>query len=590
MIKRFNDEMIEVDTIDIKTAIDRLDKVVAIDPEKLAEIKAAQIDGGIVKFPPRPKKEPDVPVDKVISSAKSVPAYHSTLFRNFHLSATPTYNFYTQGENVAPSYDVSGSLSALPRYITLRWRTAPTIQSKTVSTKGVRPYITPDIVKPITAATLEVAATALANGYISPGVISTVITDPPPPVVKLPTTIDEDAFLLANDTGGQSAADHVGVVDSPFVVKPLKLTADPVVVKFVDPSIAGVFDTNRLAVATDPLQLTTAGSLAKVIGALEVVSEFNQDVAIQNPPPDFTSHPDAPTLQYIGYIIERYDMLANGSMVLGRTIMISDPTMDEFIDRQVAYNGTYAYRMKSIVQWSRSADLDFRGASTIDRLSAFAGLTSPPLASFYGGEWSGWSRTQVTDDVPPEPPDEVIVRPVSWKGEIRVCWKDPPNPQDDLSKVTLLRAVVNSGKVSDWKKVADFPVGNGSYVDRDVRTFESGYSYIYALYSTSYHGQISLLSDQMEAKLSPSDVREELPVTQWDIAGADATVHASNTFSVDPTEIKANDRLTFYCRGATSRQPLRDSTYLVEVRSLSTGERALVNLDVDATDIGVVDA
>ena len=147
-----------------------------------------------------------------------------------------------------------------------------------------------------------------------------------------------------------------------------------------------------------------------------------------------------------------------------------------------------------------------------------------------------------------------------------------------------------SGRVSDWKVLGEFVVGNGSYVDRDVRTYESGHSYIYALYSWSYHGVISPLSDQVEARLSPTDSREELPVIQISDAGADPMVHASNKRGVDPTEIKANQRLTFYCRGGDSRHPLRDSTYLAEVRSLSTGETALVTLDVDATDIGVVDA
>lgn len=525
-----------------------------------------------------------------VSSNKSAPAYYSTLFRKFGLTAEPTYNYYVENEGVAPTSDQSGTLSSLPRYVTLRWRTAPTIPTRQVSQKGVRPYITPDVVHPPKAASFDVAKAALANGYVAPGVISAVIAEPPPPVTTFPTKIDEDSFLLAKETTGQSATDHLGDKSSYYSLAPVSLAQEAKVVNFVDPSIAGTFDANRISIATDPLHLTVAGSLAKVIGSLEVLSEFNQDVSIQNPAPDFVAHPEAPTVAYIGYIIERYDLRSDGSMVLGRSISIDDPTVDEFIDRQVAYDGTYAYRMRSIVQWTHPSDLDFGGASTIDRLSSFAALVTPPLASFYAGDWSDWTRTQVIDTVPPDPPDEVTVRPVSWKGEIRISWREPNNPQKDLSKLTLVRATVASGRVSDWEKLGDFAVRNGSYIDRDVRIHESGYSYIYALYSWSYHGVISPLSDQIEARLSPSDSKTELPVIQISDDGADPMAHASNKHGVDPTEIKANERLTFYCRGGDSRQPLRDSTYLVEARSLSTGEKALVTLDVDATDIGVVDA
>lgn len=525
-----------------------------------------------------------------VTSAKSGPGYFSTLFRRFGLTAESTYNFYVEGETVAPTADQSGSLSRLPRYVTLRWRTAPTVPTRSVSKKGIRPYITGEIVQPPKAAAFDIAKAALANGYISPGVITAVIADPPVAATAAPTKIDEDSFLLSTETAGQMATDHLGDAKSYFAIKPALLTQEATVINFIDPSIAGTFDANRIAIATDPLHLAVLGSLAKVISPLEVVSEFNQDVPIQNPAPDFVAHPEAPSVAYVGYVIERYDLRPDGSMRLGRTISIDDANVNEFVDQRVAYNGSYVYRMRSIVQWTHPSDMDFQGSSTIDRLSSFASLMAPPLASFYGGDWSDWSRTQVLDTVPPEPPDELTVRPVSWKGEVRISWKEPNNPQDDLFKLTLVRADVVSGKVSDWKVLGEFVVANGSYTDRDVRTYESGHSYIYAMYSWSYHGVISPLSDQVEARLSPPDSREEIPVIQISDDGADAMAHASSKREGGLTEIKANGSLTFYCRGGESRQPLRDSTYLVEARSLSTGERALVTLDVDATDIGVVDA
>lgn len=557
---------------------------------EVANAKASVREGGLLGDP-RMKTPPSLrPEIKSVSSGQSVQAYHSTLFRNFALRAEPTYNFYVNGETAAPTVDVSGSLSALPRYVTLRWHPAPANVQRFVGQKSVRTAMLPT--KPrLQSMPLDIALSALANGYISPGVVSAVITDPPVATSKTPTKIDEDSFLTDPSVAGQFAAAHVGDINSRFSVTDLNLKQSASVVNFVDPSIAGAFDKSRLMVATDPVHLTVAGSLAKIIGALEVISEFNQDVKVQNPPPDFTGHPDAPAITYIGCIIERYDMLPDGSMVLGRSIQIPDVTADEFIDQQVAYGGNYSYRMRSIIQWNRTSDVDFGGKSTIDRLDKFGALTTSPLSSFYAGDWTDWSSTQVVDTVPPEPPDEVTVRPVSWKGEIRVSWKIGNDPQRDVTGFRLLRAVSNSGKVSDWKEIGQFALANGSFVDRDVQPFEnSGLSYIYALYSTSYHGVLSPLSDQMEARLALPGSKDELHVIQIAPSGADPMAHASARETFEMTELKANQRLTFYCRSATSGHPLRDSTYLVEVRSLSTGERALVNLDVDATDIGVVDA
>lgn len=536
------------------------------------------------------------PVDQKpssVSSNKSSNAYHSSLFRAFNLQAKSTYNFYIDGEENEPTKDTPGSLSSLPRYVTLSWRTAPSVESKVKTQKGTRKFITPEILTFPKAATIDVAITAVANGYISPGSVSTLLVDPPVQNLMNPTKIDEDAFLLADRTAGKMAVSEVGSKSSEFSVIPLRAgsTALSTIVNFVDPSIAGAFDANRLSIATDPLHLTMVGSLAKVIGSLEVISEFNQDVPMRNPPPDFTGNSDAPTVMYIGYLIERYDMRPDGSLELGRTITISDITQDEFIDQQVSYGGVYTYRMRSIVQWTRNSDLDFAGFSTIDKVTAFSSRTLPPMASFYAGDWCDWSKTQVLDTVPPEPPDEITVRPVSWKGEVRVSWKVGNNPQLDLTSFKLVRAMCMAGRISEWKEVATFAVANGSYVDKDVRPYEEGQvSYVYSLYSTSYHGVDSPLGDQIEAKLSNPGSSEEFPVVQWGVTGPDRTEHPSAKEKPVSTEIKVNKRLTFYCRSVTSGHPLRKSFYLIEVRSMSTGERSLVTLDVDATDIGVRDA
>src|SRR5690606_36093251 len=133
---------------------------------------------------------------------------------------------------------------------------------------------------------------------------------------------------------------------SSYKLSSISTALKPTVVKFIDPSIAGAVDLNRVEIASHPIHLIVAGSLTKVLGSLEVLSEFNQDVQVQNPPPDFAAPPDSPGVFYVGYVIERYDLQPDGSMTKGREIMIDDPSVDEFIDQRVSYGGTYAYRIR----------------------------------------------------------------------------------------------------------------------------------------------------------------------------------------------------------------------------------------------------
>src|SRR6478736_3928185 len=106
MIRKFDIDKLALSTVDIKVAPTRLDQVAIATPEKLdLKGKIGALGEGFIK---PPKTVPEIDVNTTIASSKSVPAYHSTLFRDFRINAIPTYNFYVQGENVAPSFDTSG--------------------------------------------------------------------------------------------------------------------------------------------------------------------------------------------------------------------------------------------------------------------------------------------------------------------------------------------------------------------------------------------------------------------------------------------------------------------------------------------------
>ena len=524
-------------------------------------------------------------LSKRIISMDSTSAFHSTLFEDFAITATPVYNFYTHDELTTFVSDPSASLDDLPRYVNLTWNVTPQIRQ--ITTKGLHPTDPrKNVVKPVVP--FEVARSSTANGYVSPGTVSALLVDP----VKTPqaSTFSEDLFLQSSSGAGKSAA-SVSVVGSDFHIASPDLIATRTQVNFLDPSIAGAVDANRISVSSDQVHLATLGSFSKLLPGLEVISEFNQDVPIRNPPPKFTAPPDAPTLAYVGYVIERYTLDAAGSMTLSKTISIGNPKQGSFIDREVVFNGTYSYRIKAIVQWTHPANVDFAGTSNLDRLPAFDNtlLMQSKEASFYSGQWSNWSKAFIADTMAPLPPDELTIRPSSLRGVIYVCWKLPWNPQRDLATIRILRSTMSGGRFTNWKQIAEFPAGNGQFVDHDVENFElESLSYAYSAYCTSYHGEHSPLCEVIQAELTDrSDIMGEQPVALVSEAGGDPFSHPVG-FPVKPDlELIVRKEASIYLRGGKSTIPLFGRQYVVEVQSLDTGERVNIPLSATTTTVGV---
>ncbi len=527
----------------------------------------------------------DVDVNKIVSSMPSAVAFHSTLHEDFDLRAVGVYNYFTDDElNPTPEYDTSADVVKLPRYVRLTWNTAKLRQVLISSMKGMRQ---PDPRQTGVGPILPVITVrgGVANGYVAPGTVAALLVPP----VSMPeeARFNEDVFLSDVHAAGQSAADYID--GGPYHVQPLPISKTRTRVNFIDPSIAGAVSEKRIAVSDDHTHLASIGSISKLIAGLEVVSEFNQDVQIRNPPPKFLAPPDSPSLAYTGYVIERYELDRNGGMALTRIIDIEDPSVGVFYDTQVAFGGNYAYRIRSFVQWSRDSDVNFLGKSTLDRMPLFDTTVGnrTKIASFYAGDWSDWSQTQIIDTVLPDPPDELIVRPMSAKGMVDIVWKMPNDPQGDIHVVRLLRATIVADRVSDWKQLGEFVAANGRYVDRDVSPYETLHtSYMYAMYSVSYHGERSVLSERVEARLTDR-VRYlgEEPLRQIAPRGAAPMAHAMGLPHDPRVDVVADSRVTLYIRGSKSALPLFDRSYVVEVQSLSTGERAELHLSVDSTDV-----
>ena len=548
--------------------------------------------GPLHPFEPAPTPLDFYEIDpvRVITSRRSTTAYHSTLFEDFDFRAESVYNYYTDDERTNTVQDENIPAHQLPRYVELFWRTVPL---RSVLSLGGSKMLRPLDGRQIdngTVAGIKDALDAAANGFIQPGAVDALIVAP----TNLETTrpFSEDQFLTARAGGGLSAANFATIDGSEFHSSPLPTDTVQSRITFIDPSIAGAAAPARVVLSEDQVHLTQIAAISKLLSGLEVLSEFNQDVPPMNPPPAFPAPADAPTLTYVGYLIERHEVRDDGSMLLNRVIEIDDPGQRRFVDREVKFGTRYVYRIRTAVQWTHPPDIGFTGPSTINRCMPFDPAAGTPRkeASFYASDWSDWARAEIVDNVLPDPPDELTVRPVSHRRLIDVVWRMPNDPQRDVRRARLVRCTETDGRLSPWKILGEFPAKNGRFVDRDVGPFsETHTKYVYAMYSLSTHGEMSELSEQVEVSLAdPSRKVREFPVRQVAPRGADPMGDShSSRLPIRDWNIIARERVGFYIRKGSSVHPLHDRTYVVEVQSLSTGERAQVTLSVDSTDINV---
>ncbi len=502
-------------------------------------------------------------------STPSAAAFHSTIFDDFDLVVSGTYNFYTPDESNPATPDDAAKLIDLPRYVELSWRSAPNStfptrsqkRSRGLDLRGIRPIQAP--------VAFETAQSSLSNGYVAPGAISALIVppiNPPSPTISN----SDDAALVDPATVGTTVIGKLAPISFARISPQIR-------VNFVDPSIAGAVDPTRVSVTTDHVHAAQLGAISKLVGSLEIISEFNQDSPTA-PPPTFPTDSQTPSGRYIGYVIERHDLGTDGSMLLSKTFHIDDPAVTDLVDRDVKYLGSYVYRIRSIFQWSHPPHIGFDGPSTVDvppgsGTATFAGLAS----SFYGGSWSDWSRIVVRDTSHQDPPDEISVIPRSANGFLRISWKIPRNAQREISSIRLLHRAVGA----PWTIIGEFPPTNGAFNDHvPMET-----PYIYAAVSLTYHGVISALSVQIEGRLTSTPTKGEHPIRQVSESGQPYGTYGTAPVPKHRHELRANRSATFYCRAAESDSPLNLKDYVIEIRSLSTGERRRIELHADSTSI-----
>lgn len=535
------------------------------------------------------------PTQNTVRTQRSVEATHSTIFEAFDLKSEFVYNFFIEDETTVVSPRV-GPIDEVPRYIYLSWRPVPIVRRDVeLPTVGNRNDTKPDpkvfdrsgfTFNAVAAVDMDTAQSSLANGYVSPGQVRARLEAPNR---KKKTTKFDQELHLFNGSAGDAGEARASMSTAPGLVPETSTrttvpTNKTTRVTFVDGGIAGAFSDDRVNTAQRPEHVAAIVSLSQVASSAEVISEFGQIDPKRIPPPEFPAPPDLRGLTYAGYVIEKYLVAADGSMVLVATISVDDLSQRDFYDRDVLYGQSYAYRIRAIVRWTRKSGTGFFGQAEQ------AGIGY--VCSFYGGDWSLWQQVSATDSTKPKPPDELTVRPVSRNNEIHVCWKVPDDPHRDIIRLDLYRKLILSGEdFTEWELLASFPMSNGLYIDKDLGPVEENTDsrFVYAMTSTTAHGNASALSEQLAASTTPlyKQLGEE-PVKM--ISQAGASLNSTGAFSRLPLKpdhgpLVALRSLLFSLRSGKSSFPVFINDYIIRVTSLMTGEVTDVQLRATTTDV-----
>jgi hypothetical protein len=356
----------------------------------------------------------------------------------------------------------------------------------------------------------------------------------------------------------------------------------PARVRFIDPGIDGIVEEESMQTMTRPEHVEALAALAPHLENLIVLAESGRQYERREINiPSFPVPGGLPRLEYVGYIIEKY-ALEDGAFVLKDTMYLGGREFTELYDTKVKYGTVYRYRLRGVVRWVRPRGVGVFGrdqtalAATNRAITAYA----PYEASYFGSEWSDrWAYAALVDQMPPDPPDEIRVMPMSPEGAIYVSGKMPWNPQRDVYKMALLRRKITPEEEGDWELLAEFGPRNWQYIDRAVEKFDvTGARYLYTAISYTKHGEESPLSDQLAARISGRWQKDgELPVEFVSCAGVDRD--ASGPFRTYPEQREFTEvikegvgELKISAQERIGRRLLRDADYIVRIESLDTGE------------------
>lgn len=525
-------------------------------------------------------------------SGESVHASFSTLFHDFSLSAESVYNFFVDDELVNDSsFSDENKLSEIPRYIRLLWTSPPVQKSAVSTTKAVRSVsfgikrnpavlINGEFVKSLAAVSIPSIKTSVANASLFPGVMRTALEFQTKG--KDVSAASEEQFLFSNETG-------ISIHETPSN-KRTSTETSIVRANFVDTSVAEALSEERITSIVKPEHAENIAAIARLSSELHVLSDVRSSLAVDRIIKSYPSSIDSSTVEYVGYVLEKYVRNDRGSFDFLEEIDIDDISVTEYIDRKVLYGKEYRYRIKCLVRWTRDSSVGVEG---IRKEESKNSTGSSKQSSYFETEWSApWATTLLIDKIPPDPPDEIQVIPESSKKRITLTWKCPYDPQRDISQIEIFRRkrLKMADFIEPWKRIAVFPFANGIFFDTDVDFIEDngGIEYVYSFRSVSRHKEFSFLSVQLAASLTEFfSTLGENDVEFVSCQGVD--INAFGSLSTSPPTIFKEDSVAkttavFTGRNGPAVSTYDDVNYVVRIECLDTGERSDIKLLLDYQD------
>lgn len=217
-----------------------------------------------------------------------------------------------------------------------------------------------------------------------------------------------------------------------------------------------------------------------------------------------TTTPSPTGVKVIGFIIDKFEINDDGSVITCDPVTVDVPHATLVIDPSVKYGSTYRYSARTIVQLTMPVIDD----DTDEVMTAKFLISSRPSTVAY---------VTCTENEPPPPPSNINFVWNFETDELAICWELPINPQRDIKKFQVFRRKTVKepyqlvkmydfddsalryycGEDPDARVLSRTESAVTSYIDDDFdRT--TGSRYIYAVASIDAHGMTSGYSEQYE--------------------------------------------------------------------------------------------
>lgn len=213
-----------------------------------------------------------------------------------------------------------------------------------------------------------------------------------------------------------------------------------------------------------------------------------------------------PRRQFIGYIIDKYEVDDDGTETPMDSIVIENITISTTIDVQVKYGARYRYAIKSVVLIESLAE-DISGAGGQFVLLRYMVASKP----------SHEINLHCVEDTPPSHPADFDMKYFPGKDKMYLYWSFPfGNPQRDIKQFQVFRrtslyepfellkvydfndstikAIDNYGEWPDQLLVEEVDSPRMNFVDPD---FRKDTYYIYTVATVDAHGMTSNYSTQV---------------------------------------------------------------------------------------------